>query len=230
MKNVIRASLLMIMILMTPSLYAQSTTNSIYIEQVGDSSTINIDQSGQGNQIGSEITAFSLNGDSQTVDIDQQGNENTLNGQVNGNNVNFTQTVTGNSNAVDVNIGETAAGGSTLTLAVTGDGNDVDLVQGSMSSATNVTQDIAIVGDFNTFDGTVEADDVVNDIDITGDSNTMTMVQNGYAGKTANVALTGSTNNVSINQTSTLNVDSISLTSDSSNSNITINQCDSGGC
>jgi hypothetical protein len=58
--------------------------NDIYIEQIGDTSTINITQDGTGNTIGdSAIPAF-IGGGSNTVAIDQVGIGNTLSLLVNG--------------------------------------------------------------------------------------------------------------------------------------------------
>ena len=81
MKNAIRA--LFVMLLGAPlSSYAQSTTNSIYIDQVGDASTITITQKGQNNKIGTEQNRFQIGGDAQTMTVTQQGNGNQINGQI----------------------------------------------------------------------------------------------------------------------------------------------------
>ena len=49
-----------------------STTNSIYIEQVGDNSNINIVQKGQNNRIGSEENRLILNGNGQIINTTQE--------------------------------------------------------------------------------------------------------------------------------------------------------------
>ena len=65
---------LFIMLLMTSSLtVAQSTTNSIFIDQVGDGSTITITQKGQANKIGSEETRVVIEGNNQTLEVKQEG-------------------------------------------------------------------------------------------------------------------------------------------------------------
>ena len=51
---------------------AQSTTNSIFIEQVGDNSNINIIQKGQNNRIGSEQNRMTLDGNGQIINTTQE--------------------------------------------------------------------------------------------------------------------------------------------------------------
>ncbi len=230
--KIIKKFLVMFTLLIPAIAYGQSTQNSIYIEQIGDGSTITIDQTGNTNTIGDIVLdiPFDLDGASQTITINQNGNTNSLDGTITGSNITASIDTVGNANDLDFNVGATAAGGSTLDFDVTGDNNDVDFTQGSISSATNADVTVGITGDFNTFNSTIETDDVTNTFAVTGDSNNMTIVQNGQSGKNIDMALTGSTNNVTINQKSTLNVDSINLTSTTSNSTISIDQCDASGC
>ena len=63
-----------------------SWANEVYIEQVGDSSTIAVTQDGTGNKVGDSGTgneAF-IGGGSNTVTIDQVGSNNTLAMVING--------------------------------------------------------------------------------------------------------------------------------------------------
>lgn len=226
---------LLVMALMTPTLsYSQSTTNSIYIEQVGDASTINISQEGQGNEIGNRTTdtPVVLQGDGQVVDISMDGNSNKINGDIKQSDGSTTDiTIAGDSNELNFDVGNAGdTGGSTSTIDITGSSNELNFNQGKVSSATNMTQNLTIEGDLNKVTQNVEANDVENTIAVIGDSNTLTTTQNGAAGKNIDMLLTGNQNTVTVNQTSTLNVDSIKLNSTSSGSTITINQCNAGGC
>ena len=224
--------LLSIMSLMVSSAaLAQSTTNSIYIEQVGDSSTINIAQKGQGNQIGTEANRVVLEGNNQNINVRQEGNNNSIQGKiVQADNVDMDVTVTGDSNSITYDQGDAASvAGSTKTLTVTGDSNNLTFNQGTVASATGVTQTITITGDTNTLTSTINADDVVNTKTVVGDGNNITTVQDGTAGKNIEMNLTGSTNNLTINQKSTTNVDTLKINSTSNGSTITINQCNVGG-
>jgi hypothetical protein len=210
---------------------AQSTTNSIFIEQVGDGSVITITQKGQGNKIGTEQNRVVLEGNNQTITTTQEGNNNSIQGSiVQADNVEMDVTVTGDSNEITYDQGDAASvAGSTQTLAVTGDSNTLTFNQGTAASATNATQTITITGDTNTLTSTINADDVVNTKTIAGDDNTITTVQNGTAGKNIEMLLTGNTNTVVVNQQSTTNVDTLKINSTSNGSTITINQCNAGG-
>jgi len=210
---------------------AQSTTNSIFIDQVGDGSAINITQRGQGNQIGSEQNRVVLEGNVQTITVVQDGNNNSIQGEiVQADNVTMDVTVTGDSNNITYDNGSAASvAGSTQTLAVTGTSNTLTFNQGTTGSSTNATQTISITGDTNTLTSTINTDDVVNTKTVIGDGNTITTVQDGTAGKNIEMLLTGNSNTVTVNQKSTTNVDTLKIDSTSNNSTITINQCNALG-
>ena len=210
---------------------AQSTTNSIYIEQVGDGSIIDLTQKGQGNKIGTEQNRIMLEGNNQTVTVTQEGNNNSIQGAiVQADNINTDVTITGDSNTLTYDQGDSASvATSTQTLTVTGDSNELTFNQGTAASATGATQTIEITGDTNTLTSTINADDVVNTKTIAGDNNTITTLQEGTAGKNIEMLLTGNTNTVEIKQSSTINVDTLKINSTSNGSTITINQCNAGG-
>ena len=67
----LKLGLIMASLFFSATAFAQTTTNSIFIEQVGDSSTITIEQSGSTNTAGDKTTdtPFVLNGSSQTVSL-----------------------------------------------------------------------------------------------------------------------------------------------------------------
>jgi len=226
---------ILVMALMTPTLsFGQSTTNSIYIQQVGDGSNITIKQEGQGNQIGNRITdtPVVLQGDAQVVDIVMDGNSNKINGDIKqSDGSSTTVTMTGDSNELNFDVGNAAdTGGSTTDFTITGSSNEFNFNQGKVSSATNLTQSFTLTGDLNKVTQNIETNDVENIFAVTGDSNTITTTQKGAAGKNIDMVLTGSENTVGINQKSTQNVDSIKLNSTSSGSTILINQCNVSGC
>lgn len=210
---------------------AQSTTNSIFIEQVGDGSVITITQKGQSNKVGTEQNRVVLEGNNQTITTTQEGNNNSIQGSiVQADNINTDVTITGDNNTLTYDQGDAASvATSTQTLAVTGDSNSLTFNQGTAASATGATQTITVTGDTNTLTSTINADDVVNTKTIAGDGNTITTVQDGTAGKNIEMLLTGNTNTVTVNQKSTTNVDTLKINSTSNGSTITINQCNAGG-
>ena len=225
-------SVMLVMAMLSSSLaFAQSTTNSIFIEQVGDNSNITIVQKGQNNRIGSEQNRLMLDGNGQIINTTQEGNNNLIQGSiVQADNVSTDTTVTGDSNTITYDRGDPASvSSSSETVVVTGSSNNLTFNQGTAASATGATQTIEITGDTNTLTSTINADDVVNTKTIAGDGNTITTVQDGTAGKNIEMILTGNTNTVTVNQKSTNNVDTLKIDSTSSGSTITINQCNAGG-
>lgn len=231
MKNAIKA--LFVMSLMASSLAfgQQATTNSIYIDQVGGNSTIDIRQKGQTNRIGSEQARFSIQGSAMNLTIDQNGNNNNITGKIEqATNVTETTTLTGDGNTVNYDMGDSGSvAGSSKTVTVVGDTNTLNFNQGTTSSATNASQSISITGDGNTYTSNINADDVTNTVAIAGDTNTMTMTQQGFAGKNADVTVTGNSNNLTINQKSTTNVDAVNVTHTGNGNTIIVNQCNAGG-
>lgn len=231
MTNAIKAFFAMLLMATSLSAYAQSTTNSIYIDQVGGASTINLTQKGQNNKIGTEQNRFQIGGDSQLINVTQQGNGNTIDGQiVQADNIDYGVTVTGDSNAIVFNHGDSASvAGSTLVLGVTGSSNALTLNQGDTSSSTGADQEITIGGDQNTYTSTINADDVVNRMTISGDQNSYTVLQNGHSDKNITSTVTGNGNTINVSQTSTQNVDTINITHVGDGNNITIAQCNASG-
>ena len=223
---------LFVMALMTPSLLlaAESATNSVYIDQIGDSSVILINQKGQSNVIGSEANRFQLQGDSQAVTVNQNGVGNNIQGSIiQADNLDETQTYVGDNNDVTFNEGSGASvAESTRTLVVTGDSNTLTFNQGTLASSTNATQTMHVTGDGNEYTSTINANDVTNTVDIVGDTNTVTMLQNGYAGKNVDLDVTGNGNTYNINQTSTTHVDTLKISTTGNDSTVTIRQCNAG--
>jgi hypothetical protein len=231
LKQVKRLSLLIVMLTSSVAV-AQNTTNAIYIEQVGDSSTIAVTQEGDGNQLGSAASDFNLVGDNQIVSILQNGPRNIMNGYIRkGDNVTFNASQIGFDNIANINLGNTGSvAGTTFNLGIYGDGNVTNFTQGAVASSRDAVLNYTITGHLNELTSNIEANDVVNTVAVTGNFNTINTLQNGYMGKNIDMNLLGSFNNISINQTSLSNVDTLVLDSTSSNSTITINQCNGGGC
>jgi len=220
-------SLSLLMVMLSSTAIAQ---NAIYIEQVGDTSAINVTQTGNQNRVGSEQNRFELGGNSQIVNITQTGQGNVLEGNItNAANYNFNADITGDTNLVTMNAGDVASvAGTTQNLTITGSTNEVTFNQGTTNSSTNGLLNYTIQGDLNTLTTNIETDDVINTVNVVGDSNQITTTQNGYAGKNIDMNVTGSTNVINVNQTSTLNVDTLKLNTTGSGSTININQCNSG--
>jgi hypothetical protein len=179
------------------------TANEIYIEQVGDSSTITITQDGTGNKVGDSglgDEAF-IGGGSNTVTIDQIGSNNTLAMVVNGAATGVIVDVTGSGNESTINCGTTQSAGcsgSTIKQVITGDDN---IVTQNLGTGANHYSEINIAGNTNTVThtSTNSGASTVN-ITATGDLNTIGVTQSGITAKTVSVNTSGNSNTVSITQ------------------------------
>jgi hypothetical protein len=177
--------------------------NEIYIEQVGDSSTISVTQDGTGNKVGDTGTgneAF-VGGGSNVVTIDQIGSNNTLAMTVNGSAAGVIVDVTGSGNESTINCGTTQSAGcssSTIKQVIAGDDN---VVTQNLGTGANHSSEINITGDTNTVTHTsTNSGASTVAITATGDSNTIGVTQSGLTAKTVSVNSTGNSNNISIVQ------------------------------
>jgi trimeric autotransporter adhesin len=180
-----------------------SVSNEVYIEQVGDSSTITITQDGTGNKVGDSGTgneAF-IGGGSNTITIDQIGSNNTLAMVVNGASASVIVDVTGSGNESTINCGTTQSAGcssSTIKQVISGDDN---IVTQNLGTGANHYSEINITGSTNTVThtSTNTGASTVN-ITATGDLNNIGVTQSGLTAKTVSVNSTGNSNTVSITQ------------------------------
>jgi len=176
-----------------------AVANEVYIEQVGDSSTIAITQDGSSNRIGTALAPTFIGSGSNTVTIDQIGSGNELDMIVNGAATDVTLSVTGNNNVQTINCGSAASascGGSTITQTIAGDNNTV-----TASLGANHTSTMTITGSSNTVSHNSTNTGVTSaDITVSGDTNTIGVTQSGTTAKSVTVNSTGNNNNISITQ------------------------------
>ena len=202
--------ILSILLLMsTPFVFAAATDdNEVMITQVGDTLKLYVDQVGFGNKIG--LDDFSDgSGDNMTItgvtldfNIDMIGNQNLLYGPLDADSSNYTILMTGDSNAIDWNIGDTGSSNdSDINFNMTGDSNTFDLDQGYVASAERLNADLVLLGGSNVFDIDWEADDVTWNFDVTGDSNNINTLQKDGS-QTINFDFTGDSGDVDITQLS----------------------------
>jgi hypothetical protein len=205
MKNIVK----LMMLLLTPTLFAAD--NSIYIDQAGDSSNINITQDGGGNQIydvtsGSTSTDYAtLSGDSQTIDIDQIGGSNVLklgiqSTVLSGVGVNLTYFITGSNSVATLDFNNDGQGTlANLVFDVTQTGSYNDLFADILGSNNSVVA-TATGGSYNDFNFTINADDVsVNAAISGGGGNTLTTNLTSDSGL-VDVTSVGASNTFSLTQ------------------------------
>lgn len=175
--------------------------NEIYIEQVGDSSTITVTQEGTGNKIGDSLSPIYIGSGSNTVSIEQIGANNELAMVVNGASTNVTSSVTGSGNSQEIQCGTTTSSGcsgSTITQTITGDDN---IVKQLLGTGANHTSNITVAGDTNTVTHTSTASGTTSaDITVTGNLNTIGVTQSGMTTQSVSVNSTGNSSNITINQ------------------------------
>jgi hypothetical protein len=178
-----------------------AVANEVYVEQVGDGSTVNVLQEGSDNRIGTSLSPAFIGGGSNTVNIDQIGANNTLDMIVNGASTDVTVSTTGSNNVQEIACGTTnSAGcsGSTITQTVAGDNNTVTQ---NLGAGANHTSNITVTGDTNSVTHTSTATGTTSaDITVSGNTNTVSVNQSGMLNQSVTVTSSGNSNNISIIQ------------------------------
>ena len=218
--------------------------NEIYVDQTGNSATIDLEQLGSSNLIGGtsaetgSMTALDLDGVSMTLDINQIGASNIFRSDaIDGDNFTGFFEFTGDSNVFDILMDSTGLINSdyvNMNINVTGSSNTFDLAVAENSDASYLDLDWIITGGTNAFDFDIDYANAINYVDVNGDSNTIKFSGSGYGGTTSAdsgyfyLDLDGSSNTLDITQSSTLARDYLKINSNTSNSNICVVQNDQG--
>lgn len=178
-----------------------SFANDVYIEQVGDSSTVNITQDGTGNRIGDSASPTYFGGGSNTVTINQVGASNQLDAIVNGASTQTVVNTTGSGNIQTITCGTTlnaSCSGSYIKQEVTGDDNTITQALGA---GGNHDSRITVVGDSNTITHTSSATGATTmALSVTGSTNTIGITQSGTTAQSINVTATGSNSTINVTQ------------------------------
>ena len=218
---------------------AFAADNSIYIDQSGDNSTIDITQTGAGNVVrgiqgvgSSNTTPAKIYGDSNAIDIQQIGSTNVLNlgvstsvatGRAYG--IDLTYYVTGNNGTATINsnnAGSGTSGSNFIDVRQTGNYAGIDLnILGSKNDFTAVTSG----GASNTITATITGDETVNNISMTGGgSNTLTQTITSNKA-TNNITTLGASNGIVLTQSGTAGTNghafTLGLTGSSNTLNVT---------
>lgn len=214
--------------------------NSIYIDQTGSNSTIDITQTGTGNVVRgiqgvgtSNTTPAKMSGDASAVDIRQIGSDNVMNlgftattAAGMGYGIDLTYYVTGNSGTATFNINNSGTGTAASNfIDVRQTGNSAGIVltmTGSKNSFTAVTSG----GASNSITATINADDTINNISMTGGaSNTLTQTISSNKA-TNNITTVGASNGITLTQSGTAGIDghAFTLNLTGSSNTFTVNQ------
>ena len=240
MKNKYLFSLLFIAI-SSPVVFGD---NEVYVDQSGNSASIDLEQLGGSNLIGGtqatsgSMTFLDLDGVSMLLDINQIGSSNVFRSDaIDGDNFTGFFEYDGDSNVWDLLINSTGLIASdyiNMNINVTGNSNEADIKIAENADSSYLDLDWIILGDSNVFDFDIDYSNAVNYLDINGNSNNLTFSGSGYRGTTANdsgyfyLDLDGNSNTLNITQSSTLARDWLKIISNTSNSNICVIQNDGG--
>ena len=223
--------------------------NEIYVDQSGNTASIDLEQLGSSNLIGGSsavsgtMTALDLDGISMTLDINQIGSNNIFRSDaIDGDNFTGFFEFDGDSNVMDILLNSTgliSADYINLYLDVTGSSNELDLKIAEDADSSYLDLDWTILGGSNEFDFDIDYANAINFVDVNGSSNTINFTASGYSGNTSSdsgyfyLDLDGSSNTFNVIQSSTLARDWLKIEANTSNSNICVTQNDGGttvGC
>lgn len=217
------------------SLSVVADDNEIYVDQVGATANIDLEQLGSGNIIGGLLSAhgsmtnFDLDGTSMTLDVNQIGNNNKMLGDINADTFTGLFDFDGDTNSYTIQVDPTnanSADSSNVNVNVDGSTNTMtlDLAKTSLSSGADI--DTIIQGNSNTVNIDLDVDSATNYIDFDGDSNTIDYNGDGYAGAYFKIEHDGSTRAFDIDQQSTQDNDWLRVVSDGSGGTFCIQQSD----
>ena len=207
-----------------------SGNNDIYLTQTGTGLTLTIDQIGASNVIGTTQARVTLSGTTMTVDLDQIGDSNIIAASIlQGNGSSWTYKATGDSNTAAITVGGTGDAASTdFDFEATGDSNVLTFTQGDTATATTGDQDFAVTGTSNNINVKCNVIGCTNSWTVSGNSNDIDTVQSGRQDHDITVVLTGSSNDVDVDQTDTASTNVANLISTTTSGTINIDQCASG--
>ena len=212
------------------SLTSFGGNNDIYLTQTGTGLTLTIDQIGASNVVGTTQARVTLSGTTMTVDLDQIGDSNILAASIlQGNSSSWTYKATGDSNTAAITVGGTGdAAGTDFDFEATGDSNVLTFTQGDSATATTGDQDFAVTGTSNNINVKCNVVGCTNSWTVSGNSNDIDTVQSGRQDHDITVVLTGSSNDVDVDQTDTASTNVANLISTTTSGTINIDQCASG--
>ena len=146
--------------------------NEIYVDQSGNSATVDLEQLGSSNLIGGTqavsgtMTALDLDGVSMTLDINQIGSSNIFRSDaIDGDNFTGFFEFDGDSNVMDILMNSTGlitADYVNLNIDVTGGSNEFDLAIAENADSSYLDLDWIITGDSNALDFDIDYANAIN--------------------------------------------------------------------
>jgi hypothetical protein len=203
-------------LMMAGMLSSGAWANDVYVEQIGDNSSVSITQTGAGNMVNGNVggngnvdDAALIRGDLNNVTISQIGASNTLsmiiNNESNGTGATVVVSADGSNNNQTIGCGtalSSACNASIIRSEITGNNNNtVQTLSGGV-----VQSKIAINGNYNNVTHTASGVGLHSgEITVSGSgtstvANAVTLTQSGAFAKNAVITSNGSNNNVIVTQ------------------------------
>ena len=214
-----------------------SDDNEIYVDQVGATANIDLEQLGSGNIIGGlqsahgSMTPFDLDGATMTLDVNQIGNNNKMLGDINADTFTGLFDFDGDTNSYTIQVDPTntyIADNSDVNVNVDGSTNTMTLDLATNALASGADIDTIVQGDSNAVHVDLDVDSATNYIDFDGDSNNIDYNGDGYAGAYFKIEHDGNSRTFDIDQQSTQDNDWLRVISDGNNGTFCIQQNDQG--
>jgi hypothetical protein len=207
-----KTKIVVMMALLTLASVAISGDNKVYLDQIGDRSTITITQDGSSNTVKGIGIAQDANakiyGDDTAVTITQTGINNRLTLGINGGSLGstnvFSYSVSGNNGIALINCNDAETGKCNRNnIGITQVGNNSQ-ANVSISGENNVVTGNSAGGNNNAMNFNIIGDGLHPSIGITGgggNTGNITLAPSVGINATATMVIAGANNNVSINQT-----------------------------
>ncbi len=186
-----------------------ASANEVYMEQVGDNTTVTILQDGNGNRIDDGIGGNAyIGGDNNVVAINQVGSNNSLTLSVNSllGGMSITSTVTGDDNNQVIQCGSSnsaSCNASTIVQGITGNSNNVSTL---MTGGGTYSSNIGVTGNYNNVThnqsgaGAHTGTITVNSSGTSSTPNVVNLTQSGINAKSATITTTNANGNISVTQ------------------------------
>jgi hypothetical protein len=168
--------------------------NEIYIDQVGDNLDLDISQSGTDNQFGDSTTDVSLNGADMTFSITQTGNNNDIAAVIKGTNYTGTWSFVGDYNTVDLLCSSSATGDCdtvTLNITTTGDSNTFDFDIGETQDGSSSNVSFTVTGDNNIIASTIDGVSAAVSVTLDNSASLATTSANSDEGNNIDIDIAG---------------------------------------
>jgi len=223
-----------LMLFVVSFLYAD---NEVYIDQVGATFNLDIEQLGSSNIIGGSdaisgtMTALDLDGTTMTLDINQIGDTNKFLGDITADTFTGFFEFDGDGNTFNIQVDPTntyGADSGNFNVDVTGGSNTFTLDVATNDLASTLDLDWIVQGDSNTFDFDIDYDTATNYVDVDGDSNTINFDGDGYADAFFKLEHDGNSRTFNIDQQSTLASDWLRIISSGNSGTVCVIQSDGG--